>query len=136
MVEAGRPLAIVAQTLGKPSFELKLCNFSYNADNDIGTSHRASATSTSGAMAMKSSYSKAGREKEREESKSGYAGMSTGGSAAGKRLGMNSKTDSLYGATSKRTGMGDFTGNVAHFERPLEDKNDPLPTTMTKGKNL
>jgi hypothetical protein len=47
---------------------------------------------------------------------------------------MNGKTESLYGANAKRSGMGDFTGNVAHFERPVEDKNDPVPSTMNKAR--
>jgi hypothetical protein len=62
--------------------------FSYNADNDIATGQRASVKPSKADYAMGRAY-KDNRVLEREESKSGYAGVSTGGSAAGKRLGMN-----------------------------------------------
>jgi len=32
--------------------------------------------------------------------------------------------------------MGNFMNNEAHFERPTEEKNEEIPSTMTKGKNL
>lgn len=76
---------------GRPTANYR-ADASYNADKDIGNVKRASATSTSSAIAMGKSYLDK-RPVEREESKSGYAGMSTGGSAAGKRLGMNGKSE-------------------------------------------
>lgn len=62
--------------------------------------------------------------------------MSTGGSAAGKRLGMNAKSEAQYGAGPKRSGMGNFTGNEVHFERPQEEKNQSqtMPSAMAKAR--